>query len=172
MGQAPYNEAYKLKNIHRKIDLKNNYFPYIPICSYNLEYIVNDVLKSKKKLNKLSFIDIGAGTNTIPQLFKILGFGKVAGLEFDPVYVALDNQKLLLEGDLLTYNFKDYDILYSYNPIIDSNLMIKGITNIITTMKKGAILYFVPCHSEIIKYFNNLGVYIAKEGHYLKYIKK
>jgi hypothetical protein len=39
-------------------------------------------------------------------------------------------------------------------------------------MKKGAILYFVPCHSEIIKYFNNLGVYIAKEGHYLKYIKK
>lgn len=163
--------ARKLVDRHRLGENKQ-YYPYIPVYSNRLNVIVEDVLKSKKKLDKLSFIDIGAGTSIIPQLFKILGFGKVSGLEFDAVYVALDDFKLLFQGDLLTHDFKDYDILYSYNPINNNELMIKGIENIIATMKKGAILYFVSASSEVNNYFNKLGLTISKQGNYFKYIKK
>lgn len=144
---------YKLKNIHRDPKDKNYY--YIPSDCFDITELFKDICKNNKDLSKLSFMDIGAGLNTIPKIAKILGFKESKGLEIDPLYVKLDYNNFLIQGDILKYDFKDYDILYAYNPIKDHGTMLKGLKNIVKTMKPGATLYFNSASSQVDDYFFN-----------------
>lgn len=118
-------------------------YPYIPVDEYRLSIIIKDLIKSKIDFKNKSFIDIGCGVPIIPKIFKILGCKESSGLEFEELYCRMDHEKYLIHGDLTTFNFKDYDILYSFNPIRNSELMEKGLNNIMTTMKEGSVLYFI-----------------------------
>jgi len=142
--------AYKIGNALRDINSKEYHF--IASCDYDIPIILEDLKKSKVNLADKSFIDIGAGTSIIPLIFKIAGCKESKGLEFDKVYVRLDNRQMLFEGNLLTHDFSEYDILYSYNPIRDEDLMVEGLENIIKTMKKEATLYFNVASSKVQDY--------------------
>lgn len=151
---AYQSSAYKLNHKLREPNSKEYY--YIPSGNYTIVTVLEDLKKSKVNLADKSFIDIGAGTSTIPLIFKIAGCKTSVGLEFDKIFVKLDEDELLFEGNLLRHDFKSYDILYSYNPIKDEELMIEGLKNIINTMKKGAILYFNAASYKVIRYLNNI----------------
>ena len=159
-------------SIYYELGPKNyvdDYYHYIPSKSGMLLNVIKDIQKTTKKLNTKSFIDIGCGNPLIPKIFDILGVNVSKGLEFDPRYLKLDKKNYLIQGDLLTYDFKDYDILYSYNPIKNPKLMDQGLLNIMKTMKKDAILYYVQAclmNKEILKEFTKIDYEI------LKYIKR
>jgi len=144
---------YKLKNLHRDKNDKNYY--YIPSSCSVVNSLFDHIIKNTKDLSKLSFMDIGAGLSIIPKIAKIIGFNESKGLEIDPLYIRLDYEKYLIEGDILKYNFKDYDILYAFNPIQDHNSMLIGLKNIIKTMKPGATLYFNSASEDVDRYFSN-----------------
>lgn len=119
-------------------------YPYIPIDDVRLSRIIEDLIKDKVQFNKKSFIDIGCGTSIIPKIFKIIGCKKSVGLEYEELYCKMDKyENYLIQGDLTTFNFKKYDILYTYNPISNPKLMEEGLINIMNTMKKGSVLYYV-----------------------------
>ncbi len=146
-----------LVNILRNIKHNNkSYYPYIPTYTARLELILKKIIADNKNLSKKSFIDIGCGFPAIPIIMDILGCKQNKGLEYSELYIQLlanQYKKYMIQGDLLTYDFKDFDILYSYNPIEDPELMIEGIKNITKTMKKGAIFYFncVSGNTNILK---------------------
>ncbi len=128
--------------IEKKLTKKQPYFGYIPSYEDVIVAMIDDINKSNISLEKSSFIDIGCGLPIIPKIFDILGCKEYKGLEYNDIYMLLDNDNYLIKGDLLTYDFSKFDILYSYNPIKDGELMAKGIKNIIKTMKPGATFYF------------------------------
>jgi len=141
---------YRIGNLIRNDDngRHTENYPYIPVNSYVLAPIIEDLIKSKIKFDKKSFIDIGCGIPIIPKIFEILGCKEVKGLEYDNLYIRMENpKKYLIKGDLLTYDFKKFDILYAYNPIYNNTLMNRGLTNIMNTMKEGATFYFVATTS-------------------------
>lgn len=140
---------YKFNNALNKIQ---NYYPYIPSCEFSIMKVFEDIYKTMNTKD-LKFIDIGAGNDVILNIAKILGFDICRGLEYNDKLIELNSSNTLIKGDLLDYDFKDYDVLYSYNPIIDSELMLKGIKNIINTMSKNSVFYFnnANIHSETLK---------------------
>lgn len=125
-----------------KLTRNSNYYGYIPSYDRHLYNLFEDITKNVRSISKKKFIDIGCGFPLIPKIADILGFNDCKGLEFEDLYVKLDESGILIHGDLLNYDFKDYDVLYSYNPIRDIKLMNDGLRNIINTMKPGAIFYF------------------------------
>lgn len=64
------------------------------------------------------------------------------GVEFNDLYCNA-YRNILIKGDILEYDFSSFDYIYSYNPLSNGELMVKALDNILSTMKKGAILYFV-----------------------------
>lgn len=164
-------------NFLRSININKDYWNYIPTNNIDVSYMVKDVIDSSYKGN---FIDIGCGAPVIPNIFKILGFKSFA-LEYnnifktvyDSLYSSNFNKPVddYFIGDLLTHNFKEYDILYSYNPIKDQLTMIKGLKNIINTMKSGAVFYFKPASVDY-KQLEKLGFVQINTYCLFKYIKK
>lgn len=134
--------------VNKKLnDEGKDYFPYIPIDDQRIGLIIEDIMSTNPSLEDKSFMDIGCGVPIIPKIFDVLGCKKSVGLEYQEEYVKKDHEGFLIQGDLLTYGFGDYDYLYSYNPIRDGKLMSKGLQNIMDTMKPGAIFYFVQACS-------------------------
>jgi hypothetical protein len=160
--------AYKLG---RKLALGSDksYWNYIPSYENAIEDLLEQEIQKLKEINTLSFLDVGAGTSTIPTIMSIMGFAKSMGLEYQDLYVNLEPD-WLFQGDLLDYDFKEWDVLYSYNPIQNEALMIKGIDNIIATMKSGAIFYFLPS-SGAGQYLKKLGGRNLKGSAIIKYVK-
>lgn len=148
---------------------------YCYISSYEgiIVEIISDILRTftHEELPKKSFVDIGAGRTTIPDLMSKLGFKEAHGLEKNPVYLALS--PFLIAGDLLDYNFKKYDVLYAYHPIAKEETMIEGINNIVSTMKEGAIFYFCIANgTKLGNHLIKLGAYPCnKNTGILKYVK-
>jgi len=124
-------------------DENKDYFPYIPISPDRVALIIEDLKNSNFQFEDKSFMDIGCGIPIIPKIFEALGCRTSKGLEYQQEYVDADKENYLIQGDLLTYNFGNPDLLYSYNPIRDTKLMSQGLENIMDTMKSGAILYFI-----------------------------
>lgn len=157
-----------------KINENKNYYGYIPSSAYSFLPVLMDLVNNSTNFKEKKFMDIGCGNPIIPLLFDILGCKESKGLEYEKFYILLDQQydgdKKLIEGDLLTYDFKNWDILYSYNPIKDKKTMEKGLINIMKTMKKGAIFYFNPAigiDEKIIKKFTRIA-----NGYIYKYTKE
>lgn len=132
---------YQIGQIENYKNPRNVNYPYIPIDASMLTAVFIDILKLKDYESK-SFIDIGAGNNAVINIANILGFKKPKGLEINKLYLNLDIDNNLIEGDLTTFDFKDFDILYSYNPIRKASNMKQGLLNIVKTMKSGSIFYY------------------------------
>jgi len=150
-------QALKQEFIHPN-DKKQNFYYYIPSSNVYIKTVLLDLLKDPNLSNYRNFIDIGAGTPLIMDIFEqvlpdLSWYKRFTSLELSDIYCEIF--KKLKKGNLLTYNFKEYDILYSYNPIRNSDLMIEGLKNIINTMKEGAILYYVAADHKVEKYLQN-----------------
>lgn len=164
---------YKLNNEVGR-DSQGKYYGYIPMYSWVLQEIAKDIKMNIPNLEEKQLIDAGAGTNLVANFFKgVLDLNSSVGLEISDVYLTLDKSKKLIKGDILKFNFKDYDIIYSYNPIRDNKLMIKGLKNIIKTMKNGAVLYYLDSNINPTQ-LKKLGLDIVGEleGRIYKFIKK
>lgn len=137
-----YDSCIRASEIIRDNNHESGRYPYIPTNPRILSKLILSEIVPIKQKDKKSFLDAGAGSCLIPELMSLFGFKESSGLEFSDFYVKLDQSKRLFQGDILTYNFSNWDVIYSYNPMCDHEMMKRGIDNIITTMKKGAILYF------------------------------
>ena len=159
---------------------KEEYYNYIPINENAIIRILKDIRKMHLKKQKMSFIDIGCGIPVVPAIAKAFGFEESYGLEYSELLVQIADtfkrdERLgiqMLNGDLVSYCFKDFDVLYSYNPIQKTELMIKGLENITKTMKKGAVFYFVSAGVDYKKLFE-LGFEELKGANAIyKYVKQ
>lgn len=163
-GRAYDSLAYRVSGImdnNMPYQEREKRWHYVPS---NFNSIVELLEVYGTDLKGKSFIDVGAGTSAIPKIFKMFGCEKAVGLEYNNVLVLLDTDHMLIEGDMLTYDFKEYDILYSYNPLKCTKLMTKGLENVINTMKVGAKFYFQPASSLPL---DRLGFKKCKECPYL-----
>lgn len=132
--------------IRRREGQNNKYYPHIP-NRYFYEIAVDMIREGLSEETK--YIDAGCGLgNTIMLLKEIIGEeDNLYGLEYDELYsmmLSLDLLKYrnLIKGDMLNFDFKGYKFIYSYNPIIVTELMEEAIKNIVKTMDEGAIFYF------------------------------
>ena len=109
-------------------------------------------------VHKLKFIDIGCGVGEKLYLASLFGMQSF-GLELRKELIDEGEQLLksmghrcthwsqtpnvaecFIHADGLTYDYKDFDILYFYCPLVDSNLQIKLEDQIAKTAKIGAIV--------------------------------
>ena len=111
-----------------------------------LMHIIKDIEARNINLESCNFLDAGCGMPVMPNLFKILGCKHSIGLEYTELYAKVFSE-VVKQGNILEYNFRDHDIIYSYNPIKNPLLMDKGLVRMKKTMKPGAILYFVSAQS-------------------------
>lgn len=117
-----------------------------------------------EQVHKLKFIDVGCGVGEKIYLAKLFGMD-CYGLELREELIA-EGKKLLLEmgfgcgnwcekpnvddrfihANALTYNYKDFDILYFYCPLVDSKLQEKLEARIAKTAKVGAVVIPANAH--------------------------
>lgn len=124
-------ELYKNREVG-----KPNYYPYIPFTNHNKLFDVFFMLKRfVNALNnkKPKFVDIGAGTGRIVKLAQKFGFDAF-GIEYVEKNVSIGRKlyglsdEELFQGDAFELTRKqmaDVNIVYTYMPIHDSNLMTK-----------------------------------------------
>lgn len=128
-----------------KASKENNqkgYFPYVPFSSggvyfYELftelyaKYIHGVSWMGRDKIKTPTFLDVGAGTGRIVKLAKTFGFN-ARGIEYQQEYVNVGrkmhnlgpDELICMDAfDLTTETLKDVDIIYTYMPIGQSNLM-------------------------------------------------
>lgn len=122
------------------------HYSYIASSGESKRLFIEDILKSDKKEGDVvkKFCDVGCGVPVIPVVMNILGYDSY-GLEFEQVYCTYFNgynDVEMIHGDMVSHDFKDFDYLYSYHPISDKTKMAKALVNVLTSMKKGATLYF------------------------------
>ncbi len=135
-----FNQAYSHPLINRRSTIHKNkdYFPYISTPSEGMAKLAKIIVQNHKE--GLSFCDAGCGIPAIPLIMSDLGY-KAHGVEFTKEY-AEAFPKIVRYGDILTYDFKEFDILYAFSPIMKKEIMEKAVINIQNTMKKGATFYF------------------------------
>jgi hypothetical protein len=170
------NETSRLNQLKNLLPYKlsrqnKDYYEYIPSNAGHLIPLFNEILINIPNIRNLSFLDIGAGNDLIPNLALIFGFKEACGLEYNDLYCNLTSN--LIKGDLLEYNFHKWDVMYSYNPIGNSLLMIDGLKNIMNTMKSNSVLYFSPASGEVERFltrnnFINVNKYGAPLMKYTK----
>lgn len=178
--KAKFYEGFIIKmmininSIHRQLISKEigiryhrdtKYWNFIPVSSSILIIIIEYIYDTLEKKYESNFLDIGCGTGSIPTIMKYcFNFIKSDGIELREEYIKIaykygllhfSNQ--LFNSDIFAFeDYDKYDLLYSYNPIKNKNLMDKALIHIISKMKPGAELIFVNecCSTEIL---NNLG---------------
>jgi len=143
--------------VQQENSINRDYYRYIRTYSNQIKILINDLFKDKKEKSNLKFLDIGSGTNFIPHLVnEVLGY-ESWGLECDLFfkYVNYNLENNYFFEDMLTFQkYNEFDILYTYNPIINKELMFKAIDYIYDNMKPGAVLYFNSVSGIDTKYKN------------------
>lgn len=141
---ATLNTSHTIRGLYEKCynhgeTNREGSYTYIPVYDRALKEIIEHVGNLEGKI----VCDAGAGSTAIANLFLILGAKDAKALEINDVYQRHMDLKRLVKGNILTHDFSEYDIIYTFRPLSDKVLMVKGLKNIIKTMKKGARLYFV-----------------------------
>lgn len=147
--------------------------------------MIEDLKLNKIKSKGKKFIDIGSGFPIVPNIMHLIAGYNSIGLEYNQLVIdTIDTHRKMspfhyggiylapvFQGNLLEYDFKDYDVLYAYSPIRDHTMMLDGIDNIIKTMKQGAVFYFQSTMRMNSDELKNRGLMHLK-GPMFKYIKQ
>jgi len=141
-----------------KVDEKDiDHFGFIPSnigCTMNtLIPLYDHIAKSVKFRHKseIRFLDIGCGIGNVVKMAERIGFN-ACGLEYNAkIYkVAKTFSKRsyhipsrVIRGDMLTFeNYHEYDVLYYYQPMANSDIMGDFAKRLARKMKVGA--YVIP----------------------------
>lgn len=144
-----YHSPVKIEEVRGSDDLdfrKRGYYNYIPTQTNRIKQLITDYILPIPNKKELKFLDAGAGTVIIPRIVKAIGFKEAKGLEYNTFLVKKSHNELI-EGDILSYDFSEWDVIYSYNPLADRELMVQGLLNIMGTMSKGSTFIFYAASS-------------------------
>lgn len=177
---------------YREIYQKNpDYYKYIPMTNdFMLTEMISDIYEritqTPDSSEKIRFVDAGCGYPLIPHIVNLICGIKSEGIEINKTLVeyfkisqsmptSLSADKInrsveLKEGNILTHDFREYDYIYSYSPIFNSDLMFDAVLNIRSTMKNGAVLYFTGVNSGILDTLK-WDLYGGLSGPYFKFVK-
>ena len=122
-------------------------YPYIP--SY-IDPFIRVVVKAMKEVRKESptFIDAGCGIGDKIKLANWLGC-KAYGVEYSKFLINIATQihrriaDDIFLGDITTFDFSPYDIIYAYNPMQSREGMYAFFNNVHKTAKNGTICAFI-----------------------------
>lgn len=125
---------------------KKGYYNYIPTDTRRIKQLLIDYILPIPNKKELRFLDAGAGTVLIPRIVKAIGFKEAKGLEYNTFLVDKSYGELI-QGDILSYDFSGWDVIYSYNPLSSQEMMVQGLLNIMDTMSKGSTFIFYSASS-------------------------
>jgi 2-polyprenyl-3-methyl-5-hydroxy-6-metoxy-1,4-benzoquinol methylase len=137
--------AFGIQNIYRRFNTfqltvqDNKYYASIPSSGSIIEHLM--IIKKSLKIESPRLLDIGAGGGFVLNLARHLKFN-VEGIE----YQKKDNFTNYLY--YIKYNtnafkvkkYNTYDVIYMYQPIADTKLLIKLYKHVVKHMVKGQIL--------------------------------
>ena len=151
--------------------------------------IMEGVLKNENiaptHTHTLKFLDIGCGVGEkiyLASLFNLNTFGlelrpqlieegkrllESIGFEcgrWETHFGHTHHQNCFIQGDALTYDYKEFDILYFYCPLMDSQLQEELEEQIVKTAKSGAII--IPFLAKGICAVGNIPGWTCKNGQY------
>lgn len=110
------------------------------------------------RYSRYKFLDIGCGIGNVVRAAQIIGFDAY-GLEYNKkIYdIAKNfmNERHIIKGNMLTFkNYHEYDVLYYYQPIANSEAMDKFTKKLMKAIKCGAY---------IVTHGGTWGLYNSKE---------
>lgn len=145
-------ESQVLKSMLRTPS-NNEYYPYIALDTQRMSIIIDDIIKTNKSKKTKSFCDAGCGIPVIPKIMSILGYESY-GIEYEKAYCNYFGERghRMIHGNILEFDFSNFDYVYSYNPIHQPKQMAKALENMLNTMKTGATLYFVKASCEKVDF--------------------
>ena len=128
---------------HRVTSESNDgYFPYISIYTdrlYPMFCRVMEHFSDSRSVDEIRFLDVGAGTGRIVRLAKEFGF-QAEGIEYHSPYVeagrkahGLSEEELMVGDafDLDSRFYRQFDVIYTFMPILDKKLMCKLHTHLV-----------------------------------------
>ncbi len=105
-------------------------YHYIPVKTANLFHLLlvarkffkspsGKDLANSYNYNDCSFVDAGCGPGFTLELAKMIGFEKQVGVELNPVHAEYGrkNGYTIHNEDILKFDFREFDVVYSYVPI-------------------------------------------------------
>ena len=128
--------------------------PYacIPLNVDRFMYLVADAVRAYKGKEKTKFIDAGCGVGDKIVLANMF-FDYTYGVELSK-FIASCGREInnlgstqILEGDITTFDFSPYNIVYAYNPIQTEVGMFKFFKNLVKTAKPGTVCMFANVES-------------------------
>ncbi len=136
------DDAAKVENAFADIVLPMSQF-------MALMHIAQRIALAQGRASPLRFLDVGCGSGS-----KLLAaatlFDRADGLELDRVYVeqaqnllrhARHDRARVMQGDALSFDgYGDYDVIYFYEPIRNTELQVQLDRRIFATARKGTIL--------------------------------
>lgn len=132
--------------------------------------------------NRRKFVDVGAGLGFKVRIAKEFGF-EADGIEFDKRYIEFARKYFgtnLIYKDALKANYKDYDVIYFYQPMCDGEKQEQLEDRIISTMKDDAIVIPMSNHTfwrdghnrDKVRCLDKHGYLYTKKGSSLKKVGK
>ena len=130
--------------------VKNNSIPYpcIPLHTSRFLELVRGALDIYKGKEKTRFIDAGCGVGDKVVLASMF-FDYSCGVELSRFIAScgrsinrLSSRDELLEGDITTFDFSPYNIVYAYNPIQTYDGMYDFFKNLVKTASPGTVCMF------------------------------
>jgi SAM-dependent methyltransferase len=119
----------------------NTSFPYIPACLSSFEQALRQLLK-----DGMHVIDVGCGAGDKLWTFHALNPRlRITGIEHDATmarcarYICRDFATII-EGDALVHDYKPYDLIYMYRPMISADMQTLLQEQVMSTMRIGATL--------------------------------
>lgn len=123
----------------------NSNYPY-PCIPLSPSRFLELVAKGCKLFGNGSprFIDAGCGVGDKVKLASMF-FNDCAGVDYNNLMYKIATCRSFGEiflGDITTFNFSEYGVIYAYNPMQSSSGMLRFFNNVINTAKKGTICIF------------------------------
>lgn len=145
--------------------VKDGYYPYV---RFDASLFVEILTKILKNYNINSFLDVGAGYGDKVKIASKF-IKKSNGIEYLKNYV--DTAKSLgvsiLWADAFNFNrYKNYDLIYMYHPIEDTELYKKLLSHIMKNMKIGGYILEVLPNSIFSKCSEKFGIEILEKYSY------
>ena len=112
-----------------------------------------------KRYRPVSFLEVGCGQGRnlmITRNSQIVAVDRIAGFDLNPQMVEGGNTRLgfgdtLFVQDALTYDYADFDVVFSYRPIAYNPVMQELEERMASTMRKGAYL-LAPYPLDLTRY--------------------